>query len=160
MVLKESLANNGIFIWPCSLVLSAYLASISSTCKDRNFYEIGAGCSLPSLVAAKLGAAKCCLTDKFDEIQLEILNCNIQMNNIEHICHAQSLNWGEMIASNDKYDFLLGSDIFYSSENFDDIITTLWSMLLKNPHAVFLTTYHQRRYILINKSFLSTFHYI
>ena len=144
IVIQENVSKS-IFVWPSSLVLSAYLVSNSNICMNQKFYEIGAGCGLPSLVAAKLGASKCSLTEKFDDSQLEILNSNIQKNSLEHICHAELLNWGSLIPNELKCDYILGADIFYSSEDFDSILSTVSSVLLNNPNAVFLTTYHQRR---------------
>lgn len=138
--------DENIFVWPSSLVLSAYLVSNSKLCKARTFYEIGAGCGLPTLVAAKLGASKCYLTEKNQDIQLDVLKTNVKRNALENICHIHSTNWGESVSNTIKCDFILGSDIFYSSEDFDMIITTVSSILFHNPHAVFLTTYHQRRY--------------
>ncbi len=41
-------------------------------------------------------------------------------------------------------DIVIGSDIFYSSENFDDIFTIIAAVFISNPNAVFITTYKER----------------
>lgn len=138
--------DKNIFVWPSSLVLSAYLVSNAKLCERSIFYEIGAGCGLPALVAAKLGASKCYVTEKDNDIQIELLKTNVCRNGLDNICHVRVGNWGENISNTIKCDFILGSDVFYSSEDFDIIITTVFSILSKNPHAIFLTSYHQRRY--------------
>lgn len=41
-------------------------------------------------------------------------------------------------------DVVMGSDVFYSSENFDDIFTIIASVFVSNPSAIFITTYKDR----------------
>ena len=145
VVIQENI-NHNIFIWPSSLVLSAYLVSNSLLCLSRTFFEVGSGVGLPSIVAAKLGASECFITEKSneDDVQLNLLNYNIGINNLEKICHAQTFNWGDIL-NTVKCDFILGSDVFYSTEDFDSIIATVQSFLSTNRASIFLTTYHQRR---------------
>ena len=103
--------EENIFVWPSSLVLSAYLVSISKLCKAHTFYEIGAGCGLPTLVAAKLGASKCYLTEKNHEVQFDILKTNVRRNGLDNICHIQATNWGESVSNAIKCDFIFNGSL-------------------------------------------------
>ncbi|KAK2528566.1 hypothetical protein Q9233_007537 [Columba guinea] len=80
----------GMYVWPCAVVLAQYLWVHRSSLPGKRVLEIGAGVSLPGVVAAKCGA----------EVTL--------------------------------------------SDNFEDVLTTIYFLLEKNPHAQFWTTYQVR----------------
>ena len=68
----------GQVIWPVSNLLSHYLASSSAQpyIRHRTVVELGAGCGLPGLVAAAIGAKQVVLTDGNDVV-LDLLQQNI-----------------------------------------------------------------------------------
>lgn len=61
----------GLFVWPCSVVLAEYVWQQKHRFSGATVVELGAGTSLPGLVAAKLGA-RVTLTD--NSTRLEVLH--------------------------------------------------------------------------------------
>ncbi|PNT65746.1 hypothetical protein BRADI_3g01870v3 [Brachypodium distachyon] len=106
--------------------------------------ELGAGTSLPGLVAAKVGA-NVTLTDIADNTEV--------LDNIRQICGVNDANcnvlgltwgdWDEPIFDLHP-DIILGADVLYDSAKFDDLFATVTFLLESSPGAVFITTYHNR----------------
>ena len=78
--------------------------------------QIGAGTSLPGIVAAKIGA-KVTLSDaEFYPNCLENCRQSCKVNNLSSVVKVIPLTWGlvdEEILNLEKVDFILGSDCFY-----------------------------------------------
>ena len=55
------------------------------------------------------------------------------------------LDWKNLPDNLPFCDIGLGSDIFYSSEDFDDIMAVIATLVLINPRFVFYTAYQMRR---------------
>ncbi|KAH9662583.1 putative methyltransferase family protein [Citrus sinensis] len=89
--------------------------------------ELGAGTSLPGLVAAKVGS-NVTLTD--DSNRIEVMG----------------LTWGFLDASifDLNPNIILGADVFYDASAFDDLFATITYLLQSSPGSVFITTYHNR----------------
>ncbi|XP_067914230.1 histone-arginine methyltransferase METTL23-like isoform X2 [Heterodontus francisci] len=107
--------------------------------------EIGAGASLPGIVAAKCGA-RVILSDGA-EIQNCLDNCrqSCQINNLD--VPVIGLTWGQIspdLVLLPQIDIILGSDVFYEPEDFEDVLTTVFYLMQKNPYALFWTTYQER----------------
>lgn len=136
-----------IFTWPCAITLSAYLISNPEIIKDKKILELGAGTSLPSIVCAKLGAIQVLASERADEPELlQAIDEIIRVNQVANICSSYPLTWGYILdESLPSFDVVLGSDIFYSSQDFEIIFQTLFSLLARNPHMIFLTSYQERR---------------
>ena len=109
--------------------------------------ELGCGVALPGLLAARLG----CDTTLTDVPPLVLHNARASaaLNNIA--CRVVALKWGEFneglfdLATQDKPpDILLGSDCFYDSKAFDDLLFTISYFFDQNPACVFVTTYQER----------------
>lgn len=135
-----------IFTWDSAFVLAAYIYQSSNDFKDKIIIELGAGTGLPSIVAAKVNAKKCILTERANEDKiLENINQNIILNNVENICNSMPLSWG-YIDSNQlqAFDYILAADVFYSSEDFDYLFMTIASIMSLNQNTIFLTTYQER----------------
>ena len=144
-----------LFVWPSALVLASYLVAYYSNnniIKDNGILlEIGAGVGLPSIVAALLGFQKVIISDRENEPKIgEIIKKNIIHNNINNNCSIKSISWGniEIIETLPIIDIILGSDVFYSSEDFDIVLFTISKIFEKNPNCIFLTTYQERRFII------------
>uniref|UniRef100_A0A2P2JJW1 Methyltransferase-like protein 23 n=1 Tax=Rhizophora mucronata TaxID=61149 RepID=A0A2P2JJW1_RHIMU len=75
----------GLFVWPCSVILAEYLWQQRSRFSRPSVVELGAGTSLPGLVAAKLGL-DVTLTD--DSNRLEVLE------NMRRVCDLNKLHCG------------------------------------------------------------------
>ncbi|XP_066324656.1 uncharacterized protein [Miscanthus floridulus] len=141
----------GMFVWPCSVILAEYVWQQRSRFSASRVVELGAGTSLPGLVAAKVGA-DVTLTDIAQNS--EVLN-NIRsicaLNNasctnlgLVHTMQVSGLTWGEWDEPlfDLHPDIILGADVLYDSANFDDLFATVTFLLENSSGAVFITTYH------------------
>ncbi|NXX20985.1 MET23 protein, partial [Podargus strigoides] len=162
----------GMYVWPCAVVLAQYLwvhrsslpgkrvLEVPLTSPSHNplvfsplshplntlWFQVGAGVSLPGVVAAKCGA-EVILSDS-EELPQCLQNCrqSCLMNDLPHI-PVIGLTWGRVspeLLSLAPVDIILGSDVFFDPKDFEDILTTVYFLLEKNPHAQFWTTYQVR----------------
>ncbi|XP_063152586.1 histone-arginine methyltransferase METTL23 [Candoia aspera] len=136
----------GMYVWPCAVVLAQYIWFHRRLVCGKRILEIGAGVSLPGIVAAKCGA-QVILSDNAESPQC-LNNCqrSCQINNLSGVC-VIGLTWGHispcllMLA---PVDLILASDVFFEPEDFENIISTVHYLMEKNPHAQFWTTYQVR----------------
>ncbi|CAN9505081.1 unnamed protein product [Ophioblennius macclurei] len=136
----------GMYVWPCAVVLAQYVWSHKGELKNRTVLELGAGVSLPGVVAARCGA-KVTLTDGSDW-PLCLRNCrrSCEANGLLGV-EVMGLTWGEVspgLLLLPEVDVILGSDVFYEPEDFEDVLLTVSFLLRKNPHAEFWTSYQLR----------------
>ncbi|URD75165.1 Putative methyltransferase [Musa troglodytarum] len=143
-IIENMREDYGMFVWPCSKVLAEYIWQQRSRFSGVSVVELGAGTSLPGLVAAKVGA-NVILTD--NSYQAEVLD------NMKRICDFNKLNceilgltWGEWDEPmfNLHPQIVLGADVLYDSTDFDDLFATVAFLLENSPGSVFMTTYHNR----------------
>ncbi|POO00806.1 Lysine methyltransferase [Trema orientale] len=143
-IIENMKEEYGLFVWPCSVVLAEYVWQQRLRFSGASVVELGAGTSLPGLVAAKLGA-NVTLTD--DANRLEVLD------NMRRVCHLNELNcnilgltWGVWDASVFTLSptILLGADVLYDTSAFDDLFATVTFLLQSSPGSIFITTYHNR----------------
>ncbi|XP_071696275.1 uncharacterized protein [Rutidosis leptorrhynchoides] len=145
VTIMESMKEEyGLFVWPCSVILAEYVWQQRSRFAGISVLELGAGTSLPGLVAAKVGA-DVILTD--DSNRLEVLDnmrrvC--QLNNVK--CEVIGLTWGVWDSSifSLQPKVILGADVLYDSSAFDNLFATVKFLLENSPGSVFITTYHNR----------------
>jgi len=148
VIINEFFTNKSqcVFTWDSAYLLAAYIYNFSNDFKDKTIIELGCGTGLPSIVAGKINAKKCVLTERANEDKvLDNINQNIMLNKVENICCSMPLSWGYL--NNDQlkaYDYILAADIFYSCENFDDLFITISSIMSQNQNTIFLTTYQER----------------
>nr|XP_027327234.2 methyltransferase-like protein 23 isoform X2 [Anas platyrhynchos] len=137
----------GLYVWPCAAVLAQFVWSRRGALPGRRVLELGAGVSLPGIVAAKCGA-EVLLSDS-EELPQCLENCrrSCLMNALPHV-PVLGITWGRMspqLLSLPPVDVILGSDVFFDPKDFEDILTTVYFLLEKNPQAQFWTTYQVRR---------------
>uniref|UniRef100_A0A8B9VXK1 Methyltransferase like 23 n=1 Tax=Anas zonorhyncha TaxID=75864 RepID=A0A8B9VXK1_9AVES len=136
----------GLYVWPCAAVLAQFVWSRRGALPGRRVLELGAGVSLPGIVAAKCGA-EVLLSDS-EELPQCLENCrrSCLMNALPHV-PILGITWGRMspqLLSLPPVDVILGSDVFFDPKDFEDILTTVYFLLEKNPQAQFWTTYQVR----------------
>ncbi|XP_072980822.1 uncharacterized protein [Typha angustifolia] len=134
----------GMFVWPCSIILAEYVWQQRLRFSSTTVIEIGAGTSLPGIVAAKIGA-DVILTDKSQNIEvLDNMRSICSLNKVN--CKILGLTWGEWDTPIfDLHPYIvLGADVFYDTTDFDDLFATVTFLLQSSPGAVFITTYHNR----------------
>ncbi|XP_066472079.1 histone-arginine methyltransferase METTL23 isoform X2 [Tiliqua scincoides] len=135
-----------MYVWPCAVVLAQYVWFHRRLVCGKRILEIGAGVSLPGIVAAKCGA-EIILSDNAEFPQC-LDNCrrSCQMNNLSGV-HVMGLTWGQMspnLLTLPPVDIILASDVFFEPEDFEDVISTVKYLMEENPHAQFWTTYQVR----------------
>ncbi|KAG9146044.1 hypothetical protein Leryth_016599 [Lithospermum erythrorhizon] len=134
----------GLFVWPCSVILAEYVWQQRSRFSGANVLELGAGTSLPGLVAAKVGATVT-LTDDCNRTEvLANMRRQCDLNNLN--CKVQGLTWGVWDAPifDLHPNIILGADVLYDTTAFDDLFATVTFLLQSYPGSVFITTYHNR----------------
>uniref|UniRef100_H0WSJ7 Methyltransferase 23, arginine n=1 Tax=Otolemur garnettii TaxID=30611 RepID=H0WSJ7_OTOGA len=108
--------------------------------------QIGAGVSLPGILAAKCGA-DVTLSDSSELPHcLEICRKSCLMNNLPQV-HVVGLTWGHISCSLltlPPQDIILASDVFFEPEDFEDILTTVYFLMQKNPKVQLWSTYQVR----------------
>ncbi|KAM7067921.1 histone-arginine methyltransferase METTL23 isoform 3-T3 [Molossus nigricans] len=118
-----------------------------STCGfTEDLYRIGAGASLPGIIAAKCGA-EVILSDSSELPHcLEICQQSCQMNNLPQV-RVIGLTWGHIsldLLALPPQDIILASDVFFEPEDFEDILTTVYFLMQKNPKVQLWSTYQVR----------------
>ncbi|NWI55968.1 MET23 protein, partial [Calyptomena viridis] len=127
----------GTYVWPCAVILAQYVWVHRQSLPGRD---------LPGVVAARCGA-QVVLSDG-EELPRCLRSCrrSCRMNRLPHV-PVLGLTWGRLspqLLSLGPIDIILGSDVFFDPKDFEDILTTIYFLLEKNPHAQFWTTYQVR----------------
>lgn len=139
-------AQYGMYVWPCAVVLAQYLWTQRHQLRDRTVLELGAGVSLPGVVAARCGA-KVILSDSAETpVCLENCRRSCEANGLRDVS-VLGLTWGEVspeLVLLPEMDIILGSDVFYEPQDFEDVLLTVSFLLRKNPRAQFWTAYQER----------------
>ncbi|XP_076939398.1 uncharacterized protein LOC143608097 isoform X1 [Bidens hawaiensis] len=143
-VIESMKEDYGLFVWPSRVILAEYVWQQRSRFAGLTLLELGAGTSLPGLVAAKIGA-NVILTDDSDKLEvLDNMRRVCELNNIK--CEIMGLTWGvwdESIFSLQP-QVILGADVLYDSSAFDNLLATVKFLLERSPDSVFITSYHNR----------------
>lgn len=126
----------GQIIWTCSIVTSWYVAH-AARCDvaGEDVLELGAGCGLCGLTAAKVGARTAWLTD-FEPEVLSILEMNAAAETSGAVRVAQ-LGWGvekdhadlAKAAGREKWRVILGADVIYWSHAVPLLFSTVAQLL-------------------------------
>ncbi|KAM8945871.1 histone-arginine methyltransferase METTL23 [Pelodytes ibericus] len=136
----------GMHVWPCALVLAQYLWFNRKVLQGKMILEVGAGVSLPGVLAAKCGA-NVVLSDSAEMPEcLENCHRSCKQNNIVGV-PVIGLTWGEIspdLLDLPSVNIILGSDVFYEPKDFEDILVTVRFLVERNPQAQFWTTYQVR----------------
>ncbi|ETW01831.1 hypothetical protein H310_06402 [Aphanomyces invadans] len=159
VTILQDIADVGGTVWDASIVLSHYLDSLGTTVlQGKSLVELGAGTAVPSIVASRLGARAVATDMKQVLLYTEMAirgNCD-QLHRNGRI-RWQELIWGasgvglEALKST-AYDYIVGADIVYNVEFFEDLIETLLALCpmaldhVEHPHpTTILLCFEQRR---------------
>lgn len=136
----------GQILWPVSNLLGHYLASQvgQEQVQNRRVVELGAGCGLPGLVAARY-AEKVVLTDG-NEIVMDLLRQNVdlcQPNNLSCPISNSLFKWGdrsqchELLQSMGHVDVVVAADVVQWPAVIEPLLHTikalLWNSKAKEP---------------------------
>ncbi|KAM9305271.1 protein N-lysine methyltransferase METTL21A [Gastrophryne carolinensis] len=119
-------------VWDAAVVLCMYLEAGGINLQERSVIELGAGTGLVGIVAALLGG-EVTITDR--EVALNFLKANVQDNLPEEILRrvsVKALTWGRGLEDFSAYDVIVGADIIYLEETFQDLFKTLLHLSTEN----------------------------
>lgn len=147
----------GQVVWPCATWFSEYLVDHPELVQGKNVLELGAGVGLCGLVAHKLGAKVCILTEGNDEVTT-ILKQNVeelllkQVSTNEEgrgVLDAAKHLWGQDLDAFEqrfpyKYDVIMGSDIIFFDDGLEGMMLTLDRLLHRTKEAVVFLAYSSR----------------
>ena len=105
--------------------MSEYIAKkYSDKMKGAKVLELGCGPALVGIVCGKMGAASVVTTDH-EDLVLGLAQQNVEQNDLSDIVKVEKLSWGELC--NDTYDFIIGSEVTYASDDWNQLATTISS---------------------------------
>ncbi|CAL1534354.1 unnamed protein product [Lymnaea stagnalis] len=127
-------------VWDSAVVLAEYLDKHRNLVEHKRVLELGAGSGLTGLVAAALGA-EVILTERASA--LDHLTAAIDANSLNKSwkISARVLDWTEDVDPRgfDELDLILGADIIYIEETFQDLLRTLKSLTPSNKILTLLS---------------------
>jgi len=131
--------QSGQYLWPAANGLALYLDESKTVVLNSNVVELGAGCGLAGLVAAKLGADKVLFTD-YDYGSLSLIEESISLNNVQPLCSTSFLEWGKTDSlSTLAVTLVIGSDLIYCKDVVTPLFTTV--SLFKEAQFVLATSF-------------------
>ncbi|XP_057824880.2 uncharacterized protein LOC131036885 [Cryptomeria japonica] len=145
LVIHQSPFKNTGFastVWDSAIVLSKYLEKWPHIVGEKDCIELGAGCGLPGIVAAYLGASSVRLTD-FPE-NLDLLQRNVIANKMQKTVSVIPLVWGnrsELLSG--PFDLVIATDVMYCVEVVDSLLNTF--KMLSGPDTIILLAYGRNR---------------
>ncbi|XP_048394351.2 EEF1A lysine methyltransferase 3-like [Stegostoma tigrinum] len=135
-------ANLGFsaYVWEAGIALCQYFQKEKISFTGKKVIELGSGTGIVGILATLLGG-DVTVTDK-PNILKQIEN-NVSINvpaACQHRVKVRALTWGEdQIKFPTVYDFVLGSDIVYSSVSYPALIETL-RYLARQGATIYLAT--------------------
>jgi SAM-dependent methyltransferase len=132
--------TTGLGVWPASLVAAQWIARDEKIWNNSPgiVLELGAGCGVPSLVAAQMfqgQRTKVYATD-WNAKSLDNLQFNATLNELE--ISVQCMDWTDKSTwPQEKIDLLIGSDLIYTSESVPLLVSTIKGLLSKSGRFLY-----------------------
>ncbi len=121
-------------IWEGAVVLADYISRLKFN-GEKTFLEIGAGIGIVGIVIGSFGH-KVTISD-YNEDALNFARANVckNLDNTDRV-NVKFLDWRKPDI-NQKYDYIVGSDIIYREQDFDHLLR-LFKIALKNNGEIIL----------------------
>ncbi|EKE37033.1 hypothetical protein ENUP19_0248G0039 [Entamoeba nuttalli] len=118
----------GRMLWEGEEILGNFMCN--EFVEGKRILEVGAGVGYASFCCK--GAKEIVISDYLDDI-LQLEQDNIELNK-DVIPNVQSikLDWFNVDLLSEKYDYIIGSEIFYTKELVDPLMKTISFLLKKN----------------------------
>ncbi len=148
--IRQDWAGSGVagVVWDAAIVLATYLQTVSLgpknqvlELKNKRVIELGAGTGLVGMVACFLGADVIITdTSKALECTKENVKRNFLSENDETFiekCMVEELCWGQNMErwNGRKWDLIIGADIVYIKETFNELFETFKVLTEANNKA-------------------------
>ncbi|XP_055496021.1 EEF1A lysine methyltransferase 3-like [Leucoraja erinacea] len=121
-------ANLGFsaYVWEAGVALCRYFEKQNASFTGKTVIELGSGTGIVGILTTLLGG-EVTMTDKPNTLKQIENNVSINIPSAcRHRINVQALTWGEDHARfPTNYDFILGSDIVYSSVSYPALVETL-----------------------------------
>ncbi|KAJ3488624.1 hypothetical protein NLJ89_g11597 [Agrocybe chaxingu] len=133
----------GGLAWPAGQILASYLVQKGpGHVKNKNILELGSGTGLVGLAVGVFPETKVWITDQAP--LLDIMKCNVSLNNLKATATVAELNWGSSIPENiPRPDIILAADCVYFEPAFPLLVQTLSD--LSDASTYILFCYKKRR---------------
>ncbi|XP_017408501.1 uncharacterized protein LOC108321298 isoform X2 [Vigna angularis] len=114
-IIENMKEDYGLFVWPCSVVLAEYVWQQKHRFSGATVVEV-----------------------------LDNMRRLCELNKLE--CNVLGLTWGVWDAPlfSLQPTLILGADVLYDSNAFDDLFATVTFLLRNSPGSIFITSYHNR----------------
>ena len=119
-------------IWEASILLAAYLIA-QPVVAGRQILEIGTGLGVSGLFAAACGH-EVTLSDHKKEV-IRFIRANTLLNELDHV-PVINVDWTKP-ASNQLYDWIVGSEVVYHRPTYDSLVQ-FFQQALKPHGTIFL----------------------
>ena len=136
-------------VWPCSLVLGRLVRKYDPA--GKRLLELGAGCGLVSLIAARYGLSHIDCTDINDDAIL-FAKANVRKNALEDTIDVFRFDIKNAPIPDTPYDIIAASEILYLPELFDQILRFVDKALAPKGCALFATDYARRQSKFLKKA--------
>lgn len=123
-------------IWPSEVALAEYLIPQFFPAKlaGAKVLEIGCGTGVAGVVTAHLGAFT--MFSDLVPVTLEAVKETCRLNRIRNF-DTCTLDWSEKIESKERYDYIIGSEVFYDEAILADISYVLEQVLAPGGKGIF-----------------------
>ncbi|KAK7507160.1 hypothetical protein BaRGS_00001095 [Batillaria attramentaria] len=139
-------AAYGMYTWPCAPVLAQYVWHNEHLLRGKTVLEIGSGTALTGVVAAKCGARVILSDSALYPDCLENCQKSCKANNLTGV-DVIPLTWGIVsppLLQLPPVHIILGSDCFYDTKDFEDVLVTVAFLMNRNVVCEFWCTYQKR----------------
>jgi predicted nicotinamide N-methyase len=160
LIITERLDSSDypIFTWSSALLLSAFIAAHRDNFINKRVLELGAGTGLPSIVCLHIPVSRMIATDRAQEVELlSVLQDNLDRNvpkdtSLQPNITVIGLDWQatttilrQLEKILPQIDIILGADILYCEDDYEDLFQLLFILFTHNPQAIFYTSYQHRK---------------
>jgi len=123
-------------IWPSEVALAEYLIHqfFPTKLTGAKVLEIGCGTGVAGVVAAQLGAFT--MFSDMVPVTLEAVKETCHKNQLRNV-DTCTLDWSEKIQSKERYDYVIGSEVFYDEAILADISHVLEQVLAPGGKGIF-----------------------
>ena len=123
-------------IWPSSVACSEYLIHqyFPDKLTGSTVLEIGCGTGVPGVVAARLGALP--MFSDMVPVTLEAVKETCRLNHITNF-DTCLLDWSEKIERKERYDVVLGCEVFYDEAILPDMAQVLEEVIAPGGKGIF-----------------------